>query len=169
MSAIISDTLNFKSATTKQEDRDTVKWLAEIAGIDDVEKYAREMLGASISLKDATPHEILTRDLKNYQIGKFHFAIGQTNYSRQDEVQKILPQFLENMEKEQQENKLDIMVMLFTDVMGNGSMFYYYGPMAHVVASVIETTFDDHSGFDPNIISRKQQLMPKLSEVLLNL
>ena len=67
------------------------------------------------------------------------------------------------------ENKLDIMVMLFTDVMGNGSMFYYYGPMAHVVASVIETTFDDHSGFDPNIISRKQQLMPKLSEVLLNL
>ena len=63
MSAIISDTLNFKSATTKQEDRDTVKWLAEIAGIDDVEKYAREMLGASISLKDATPHEILTRDL----------------------------------------------------------------------------------------------------------
>ena len=41
--------------------------------------------------------------------------------------------------------------------------------MAHVVASVIETTFDDHSGFDPNIISRKQQLMPKLSEVLLNL
>lgn len=169
MSAILSDTLNFKSATTKQEDRDTVKWLAEIAGIDDVEKYAREMLGASISLNDATPHEILTRDLKNYQIGKFHFAIGQTNYSRQDEVQKILPQFLENMEKEQQENKLDIMVMLFTDVMGNGSMFYYYGPMAHVVASVIETTFDDHSGFDPNIISRKQQLMPKLSEVLLNL
>lgn len=84
-------------------------------------------------------------------------------------MQKILPQFLENMEKEQQENKLDIMVMLFTDVMGNGSMFYYYGPMAHVVASVIETTFDDHSGFDPNIISRKQQLMPKLSEVLLNL
>ena len=88
MSAILSDTLNFKSATTKQEDRDTVKWLAEIAGIDDVEKYAREMLGASISLKDATPHEILTRDLKNYQIGKFHFAIGQTNYSRQDEVQE---------------------------------------------------------------------------------
>ncbi len=169
LSAILSDTLNFKSATTKPEDRDTVAYLAGIAGIDDVDEYAREMLGASVSLIDATPHDILTRDLKNYEIGKYHFAIGQTNYSRLDEVQKILPQFLENMEREQAENKLDILVMLFTDVMGNGSMFYYYGPLAHVVADVIETTFDEHSGFDPNIISRKQQLMPKLSEVLTNL
>lgn len=169
LSAILSDTLNFKSATTKPEDRETVDYLAKIAGIEDVDAYAREMLGASVSLIDATPHDILTRDLKNYEIGKYHFAIGQTNYSRLDEVQKILPQFLENMEREQAENKLDILVMLFTDVMGNGSMFYYYGPLAHVVADVIETTFDEHSGFDPNIISRKQQLMPKLSEVLTNL
>lgn len=169
LSAILSDTLNFKSATTKPEDIETVAYLAKIAGIEDVDAYAREMLGASVSLIDATPHEILTRDLKNYEIGKYHFAIGQTNYSRLDEVQKILPQFLENMEREQAENKLDILVMLFTDVMGNGSMFYYYGPLAHVVADVIETTFDEHSGFDPNIISRKQQLMPKLSEVLTNL
>jgi manganese-dependent inorganic pyrophosphatase len=169
LSAILSDTLNFKSATTKEEDKETVAWLAKIAGIDDVESYAREMLGASVSLSDATPHDILTRDLKNYEIGKYHFAIGQTNYSRLDEVQMILPQFLENMEREQAEDKLDILVMLFTDVMGKGSMFYFYGPLSYVVADVIETTFDEHSGFDPNIISRKQQLMPKLSEVLTNM
>lgn len=169
MSAIISDTLNFKSATTKPEDIETVKALAKIVGIDDIESYAREMLGASVSLSDATPHEILNRDLKNYEIGKYRFAIGQTNYSSYDEVQKILPQFMENMEKEQAEDKLDILVMLFTDVMGKGSMFCYYGPLSYIVAGVIETTFDEHSGFDPNIISRKQQLMPKLSEVLGNM
>lgn len=169
MSAIISDTLNFKSATTKDEDIETVKALSKIAGIDDIESYAREMLGASVSLSDATPHEILNRDLKNYEIGKYRFAIGQTNYSSYDEVQKILPQFMENMEKEQAEDKLDILVMLFTDVMGKGSMFCYYGPLSYIVAGVIETTFDEHSGFDPDIISRKQQLMPKLSEVLGNM
>lgn len=169
MSAILSDTLNFKSATTTQEDKDTVEYLAKLAGIEDVHAYALDMLGASVSLNDSTPQEILMRDLKNYEIGKYHFAIGQTNYSRLDEVQKILPQFLENMEKEQADDKLDILVMLFTDVMGNGSMFYYYGPLSYVVAGVIETTFDEHSGFDPKIISRKQQLMPKLSEVLLNM
>ncbi len=169
MSAILSDTLNFRSATTTQEDKDTVKALAELAGIEDVEEYAREMLGASVALRDSTPTEILNRDLKNYEIGKYRFAIGQTNYSRIDEVQKLLPEFLANMQLEQQKNKLDLLVMLFTDVMGKGSQFYYYGPLSEVMKDVIETTFDDHSGFDPNIISRKQQMMPKLSEIIKNL
>ena len=169
LSAILSDTLNLKSATTTEEDRNTVKWLAGRAGIENVDDYAREMLGASVALKDSTPHEILTRDLKSYEIGKYRFAIGQTNYSHMEEVQKILPAFKENLKKEQSANGLDLMVMLFTDVMGEGSLFVYYGPLSYVLSDVIETKFDDHSGFDPNIISRKQQLMPRLSEILKNI
>lgn len=169
MSAILSDTLNLKSATTTEEDRTTVQWLAGRAGITDVDEYAREMLGASVALKDSTPHEILNRDLKTYEIGRFRFAIGQTNYSHMEEVQKILPEFKKNLEKEQQEYKLDLMVMLFTDVMGDGSFFVYYGPLSYVLSDVIETKFDDHSGFDPHIISRKQQLMPRISEIIKNI
>lgn len=169
LSAILSDTLNLKSATTTNEDIETVEKLAKLAEIDDVNEYARDMLGASVALTDATPHEILTRDLKFYDIGRYHFAIGQTNYSHMEEVQKILPVFRENLEKEQADNKLDLMVMLFTDVMGAGSLFVYYGPMSYVLSDLLETKFDDHSGFDPNIISRKQQLMPKLSEILKNI
>jgi manganese-dependent inorganic pyrophosphatase len=168
LSAILSDTLNLKSATTTDEDRLAVSWLAKRAGIGDVDAYARDMLGASVAISDSTPHEILNRDLKNYQIGSHTFAIGQTNYSHMEEVQKILPAFKENLEKEQAENKLDLMVMLFTDVMGKGSLFVYYGPLSYVFDGILETKFDEHSGFDPNIISRKQQLMPKLSEILKN-
>ncbi len=166
LSAILSDTLNFKSATTTDADRLAVNWLAKIAGISDVNVYAREMLGASVALKDSTPHEILNRDLKTYQIGKYAFAIGQTNYSHMEEVQKILPVFKENLKKEQAANGLDLLVMLFTDVMGEGSLFVYDGPLSYVLADVLETTFDDNSGFDSTIISRKQQLMPKLSAIM---
>lgn len=169
LSAILSDTLNLKSATTTDEDKLTVSWLAERAGIQNVDDYARDMLGASVALTDAAPHDILNRDLKTYEIGKYRFAIGQTNYSHMEEVQKILPNFRKNLEKEQADNKLDLMVMLFTDVMGEGSLFVYYGPLSYVLTDLIQTKFDDHSGFDPNIISRKQQLMPKLSEILKNI
>jgi manganese-dependent inorganic pyrophosphatase len=169
LSAILSDTLNLKSATTTEEDKITVSWLAQRAGIENVDEYAREMLGASVSLTASAPHDILTRDLKTYEIGKYRFAIGQTNYSHMEEVQKILPEFRKNLEKEQADNKLDLMVMLFTDVMGEGSLFVYYGPLSYVLTDLIETKFDEHSGFDPNIISRKQQLMPKLSEILKNI
>lgn len=164
LSAILSDTLNFKSATTTAEDRFTAKWLAEQAGIPDIDAYARQLLGASVALTDASMHEILNRDLKNYAIGNYHIAIGQTNYSHMEEVQKILPEFKENIRKEQESSGLDLMVMLFTDVMGEGSLFVYYGALSAVISDLLATKFDEHSGFDPHIISRKQQLMPVLSE-----
>lgn len=169
LSAIISDTLNLKSATTTQKDIETVAWLAERAGIEDVDAYAREMLGASVALSDSTPEEILNRDVKTYEIGRYKFAIGQTNYSHMEEVQEILPSIKEALEKQQQDSKMDLMVMLFTNVMGEGSLFVYYGPLCSIMPQVIKTVFDEHSGFDPDIISRKQQMMPKLSELIKNM
>lgn len=166
LSAILSDTLNLKSATTTDLDRTTVKWLAERAGIQDVDEYAREMLGASVDLKNSKPSDILYRDLKNYEIGKYRFAIGQTNYSHNEEVQLILPAFREYIEKEQKASNLDLLVMLFTDVMGEGSIFVYYGPLSSIITESIEVNFDDHYGFDSKVISRKQQLMPKISELI---
>lgn len=166
LSAILSDTLDFRSATTTPLDINTAKYLAKIAGIDDIDAYAAEMLGASVALKDSTPEEILNRDIKTYQIGKYTFAIGQTNYNHMEDVQKILPAIKEALKKEQDEKKLDLSVMLFTHVLGNGSLFVYYGPLSYIMKDVIETQFDRHSGFDPNIISRKQQMMPKLSELI---
>lgn len=166
LSAILSDTLNFKATTATELDREAADWLAERAGIEDIDDYAREMLGASVALIDSTPHEILTRDLKSYEIGNYRFAIGQTNFSRAEEVQRILPAFRENMEKEAEEMNLDLLVMLFTDVMGEGSYFLFYGPLSNVVKDTVETVFDDHFGFDPDIISRKQQLMPKISSFI---
>ncbi len=166
LSAILSDTLNFKSLTTTEADRIAAGWLAERAGIDDIDAYAREMLAASVSLKDSSMLEILNRDLKTYEVGNYKFAIGQTNYSRVEDVQKILPEFKQTMMAEQEKLKLDLLVMLFTDVMGDGSYFVFYGPLSNVVYDMIETTFDEHSGYDSNIISRKQQMMPKLTALI---
>lgn len=164
LSAILSDTLNFKSATTTTMDRLAAIWLAERAGIKDIDAYAREMLGASVALRDSTPHEILNRDLKEYEIEGYHFAIGQTNFSHSEEVQRLMPKFRKNLEKEQEEMGLDLLVMLFTDVMGEGSYFVFYGKLSEMLSDVIETRFDDHAGFDSRIISRKQQLMPLISK-----
>lgn len=166
LSAILSDTLNFKSATATSQDRETAIWLAERAGIKDLNAYALEMLSASVALKDSTPHEILNRDLKTYSISHFKMAIGQTNYSHIEEIQALLPKFRGVIEEEMQEKGLDLMVMMFTNVMAEGTMFVYYGSLSYLVTGILKTKFDDHFGFDPDIISRKQQLMPKLSSLL---
>lgn len=169
MSAILSDTLNLKSATTTDMDRQAVQELSEKAGITNIEEYARMMLSASVDLKDSSPKDILYRDLKTYQVDQYNFAIGQTNFGHMEEVQLILPKFREYLEKEQKEKQLDLLLMLFTDVMGGGSVCVYYGPLSYVITDIIAVNFDDHYGFDESIVSRKQQLIPKLSSVIKNL
>ena len=166
LSAILSDTLNLKSAATTRMDCVTVQWLAKLAGIENVDDYAREMLGASVDLKNSKPEDIFYRDLKNYEIGNYKVAIGQTNYSHMEEVQLILPAFKSYLEKEQQDKHYDLSLMLFTDVMGEGSIFVYYGPLSQIITDTIETSSDEHYGFDSTIISRKQQLIPKLSAII---
>ena len=144
----------------------TVQWLAKLAGIENIDDYAREMLGASVDLKNSKPEDIFYRDLKNYEIGNYKVAIGQTNYSHMEEVQLILPAFKSYLEKEQQDKHYDLSLMLFTDVMGEGSIFVYYGPLSQIITDTIETSIDEHYGFDSTIISRKQQLIPKLSAII---
>lgn len=166
LSAIISDTLNFKSATTTTLDIQTATWLAKIAEIDDISEYAKEMLEASISIKNSSPDVILNRDLKKYIINDYKIAIGQTNYSELADVQLILPELKKIMEKEQANNNIDLLVMVFTHVLAEGSMLLYYGPLSFVISEIIEKSFDEHSGYDKNIISRKQQLIPKISNII---
>ena len=165
MSAIISDTLHFKSATTTRLDKDVAYGLAEIAGVD-LDHYADEMLSASVALKESTPTQILNRDLKTYDMGKYKIAIGQTNYKNIEDIQAILPAFRQQLEKEQTAKQFDLMVMMFSHIMAEGTMFVYSGPLSYVMNEIIDTKFDDNSGYDHEIISRKQQLMPKLSVIL---
>lgn len=165
LSAIISDTLNFKSRTTTQFDIDNAKELAEIAGVD-LYEYAVDLLGASVAIKDSTPDQILNRDLKEYEFNGYKIAVAQTNYSRIEEVQKILPSFKRHIEKVQADKGLDLIVMLFTHVLAEGSLFVYSGRLSGVVGGMIDTVFDDNSGYDHQMISRKQQVVPALSNAL---
>ena len=168
LSAILSDTLKFKSATTTQVDIDTAYKLAELAGVD-LDQYALDMLSASVALKDATPTQILNRDLKTYEIGKYKIGIGQTNYRNMEDIQRILPVFKENMTLERRAKEYDLLIMMFTHVMAEGTMFVFSGKLSHVMSNIMKTSFNDRSGYDPDIISRKQQLVPMLSQILKNM
>lgn len=165
MSAIISDTLLFKSQTTTQQDIDAAHELADLVGID-LEKYAMEMLNASVALKDTDFSKIINRDLKNYAIGKYKVGISQTNYSNIEDIQLILKDFKEELISQQEDGGYDLLIMMFTHVMAEGTMFVYSGPLSYIMAEVVKTVTEEDTGFDPDLISRKQQVMPKISSIL---
>lgn len=165
LGAIISDTMYFKSKTTTNFDKKMAEWLADIAGVE-LKEFALGVLGASVSLKTATPNEILNRDLKNYQIGKYKIGIGQTNYEHMEEVQALLPNFKEYLVQIQEEQGYDLLVMMFSNIMAEGSLFVYSGKLKGIMEDIVDTVIDDMTGFDNLIISRKQQMMPKVSEII---
>ena len=163
MSAILSDTMNFKSKTTTQLDIDICHWLADIAGVDDIEAYAKEMLYASISIRNAEPKELLKRDLKIYNFGRFKIGVGQTNYSDIEDIQSRLNDYKKVLSDEVESEQLDLLVMMFTHVLADGTMFVFTGDLSYIMRDIIDTSFDDHSGYDRKIMSRKQQLIPSIS------
>lgn len=165
LSAIISDTLNFKSQTTTNYDIMTAKWLAERAEVN-LDEYALELLGASIDIKDADLSLILMRDLKTYDIGKYKVAVGQTNYRNVEDIQVINIEFKELLQTELINKQYDLIIMMFTQVNAEGTMFEYAGPLSYIMEQVIDTKFSEESGYDSDIISRKQQLIPKMSQIL---
>ena len=64
-SAILSDTLVFRSPTCTALDQQTAEELAEIAGFD-IQAYAKEMFAAGSDLSGKAPEEIFYQDFKKF-------------------------------------------------------------------------------------------------------
>ena len=165
LSAIISDTLYFISATTTVFDINAANELAVLAEVD-LNEYARKLLSASVNLTNANIDELIQRDLKIYNLFDNKLAIAQTNYDKMSDIQLRLNEFKEKLIEFQSTNKFDLLIMMFTSVRADGTMFLFFGPKSDVMLNLIETKFDNNSGFDSNILSRKQELVPKLSKAL---
>lgn len=96
-SAILSDTLMFRSPTCTMLDRAAAEALSAIAGID-CQSFGIEMFTAGSNLKDKTPEEIFYQDYKKFEFGDVTFGVGQINSmsgSELDELERRLRPYLE--------------------------------------------------------------------------
>ena len=128
--AIISDTLMFRSPTCTPMDEMAARSLAEIAGIE-IEKYAMEMFGAGSNLKGKSDEEIFYQDFKRFTSGKIAIGVGQITSLNGDELESIRPRVIHYMENARQENSLDLVFFMLTNILtestdliceGNGAL-----------------------------------------------
>lgn len=129
-SAIVSDTLLFRSPTCTPMDEMAARSLAEIAGIE-IEKYAMEMFGAGSNLKGKSDEEIFYQDFKRFTSGKIAIGVGQITSLNGDELESIRPRVIHYMENARQENSLDLVFFMLTNILtestdliceGNGAL-----------------------------------------------
>ncbi len=76
LSAVLSDTLHFRSPTTTATDREAVAFLASAAGIGDVTGYAMQLFAAKSDLGDTPADKLLKMDYKVFPFGGQPWGLG---------------------------------------------------------------------------------------------
>lgn len=161
MSAILSDTLIFKSPTTTEMDKLAVEELNKIVNVD-VEKYAMDMFKAGTSLDGYSVEEIVHMDFKPFDMSGKNVGIGQVFTLDIDAVLNKQDEFLAYINS----TDFDILVLAVTDIIKEGSYLIYKGSDKLISdAFIVEAS---QGVFVEGAVSRKKQLVPFLTEAVKN-
>lgn len=164
-SAIISDTLLFKSPTSTNVDKLMLKRLAEIANIN-IDTYAKDMFKAGTSLKGKTVNELLHQDFKIFNLDDYKVGISQIGTMDVDSFSPMRNEMLEQMKIETKNENFDLLIFMLTDILNDGSEFFVIGENKDIISKAFNVNFESDSIYMPGILSRKKQVVPPISEAI---
>lgn len=165
-SAIISDTLLFRSPTCTLLDEDAAKELAEIAGIN-MEELAQAMFKAGSNLQGKSAEEICFLDFKQFTVNDTVFGVGQVNSMSAQELTEIKTQIESELDKIRQNHRLDMIFFMLTNIMTESSELLCVGPEAREKAiSAFDLNGKSDTLYLKGVVSRKKQLVPAIVEAL---
>lgn len=167
LGAILSDTLKFKSPTTTEKDMGMAKVLADIAGLD-IDQFAKEIFKVSSNISNKTMEELLNQDIKRFEIDGKAVAIAQIIAYQVSEARDIEKELKVAMESFVQQKALDLLVVAFTSIMENGSIFFAAGELEKTVVEAFPDKLGETHSFQEDVLSRKNQIVPLLSRAIIN-
>lgn len=165
LSAIISDSLLFKSPTCTEQDIAAAKELAEIAGVD-ADSYGLDMLKAGADISDKTVEQLLSLDAKEFNMGSAKVEIAQVNAVGVEDVLARKVEIEAALAKVVAEKELDLFLFVVTDILTNDSTAIAVGRAAETVEQAFNVTLDNNKALLKGVVSRKKQIVPPLTEAL---
>lgn len=162
-SAILSDTLMFRSPTCTAKDKKAAEELAAIAGIE-IQDHAEKMFRAGSSLADKTPEEIFYQDFKKFSGNGVNFGAGQISSMDRTELEQLRPQIAAYMEGVVK--KGEMLFFLLTNILTESSDLVFAGEGAK---ELVETAFgpaQENWVYVPGLVSRKKQFVPNVLQAL---
>ena len=165
-SAIISDTLIFKSPTCTSDDVAACMQLAKKAELD-IETYGREMFRAGSNLSSKTPEEIFYQDYKKFIVDDLAFGVGQISFMSEEELQTVKDRLMPYMEKECGKHGIKMVFFMLTNIIKESTELLCYGEGSDgLVYEAFGEKVEDSSCRLEGVVSRKKQLIPKFMNAL---
>lgn len=163
-SAIISDTLMFRSPTCTPVDKSAAEALAEISGVN-IEEHAKNMFQAGSDFKSKSPEEIVYQDFKTFFVDGADFAVAQISAMSQDELEDVKMKIFDYIPKVRDERKLNMIYVMLTNILEENTELLFTGNNAKLLAV---KAFPNHmidqgdSLLLKGVVSRKKQFIPSL-------
>ncbi|MFC7370266.1 manganese-dependent inorganic pyrophosphatase [Fictibacillus iocasae] len=166
LSAIISDSLLFKSPTCTDEDVQAARELAEIAGVD-AESYGLEMLKAGADLSGKSVEELISLDAKEFNVGSTKVEIAQVNAVDVNDILSRQSDLESSINKVVEEKGLDLFLFVVTDILNSDSVGLALGAKADAVEKAYDVKLENNTALLKGVVSRKKQIVPVLTDVLI--
>lgn len=164
ISAIISDTLLFKSPTCTEEDVEAAEALAEIANID-LEAYGIDMLKAGTDLQGKSVAELLAMDAKEFTMNSSKVEIAQINVVDPNTVFSKQAEYEAEIEKLIEEKDLDLYLLVVTNILENNSDALALGKRSSNVERAFSVSLENNRALLEGVVSRKKQIVTNLEDV----
>lgn len=165
LSAIISDTVLFKSVTCTDEDRKMAEYLADLAGVD-IQEYGKDMIAAGASIEGEDMYKLIKSDMKLFDMGDSKFTISQVMLSGLDKVLNDKKNIQKLMNQIRKEENANTSVLMLSDIVLAGTELLFVGEDEDMVRKAFDIPSDKDSIFLQNVLSRKKQIVPPLTEAV---
>lgn len=161
LSAIISDTVLFRSPTCTETDKKMAYKLADIAGVD-IESYGLDMLKAGADISDLTNDEIVRTDMKEFSEAGQTISIGQISVMDTTDVLAKQAELVAALEALRTANGYVASYIMVTNILDESTTLVYSGDVESVVVNAFGKNVKDNAVFLPNTMSRKKQIVPPI-------
>lgn len=168
LSAILSDTVLFKSPTCTEADRRAAEELARLADLD-LDNYGMKMLKAGSNVSGMTPMDMAKYDGKEFQLGDYRVWIAQVSVMDAGEVLAGKAELLSAMEHLRQESKRDLCLLMVTDILQESTELLYVGAPKTLIGDAFHKDASGDGISLPGVMSRKKQIVPPLTEAVSHL
>lgn len=164
LSAIISDTVLFRSPTCTEEDKKAVKELAEIAGVD-YEKYGMDMLKAGADISDYPAEKLAHNDTKEFEAGGKTFSCGQISVMDVEPINAKKADIMKALEDTRAEKKYEASYLMVTNILTEDTYLWFTEGAKDAAEKAFGKKAENGMIYLPKVMSRKKQVAPFLLKV----
>ena len=156
--AILADTVMFKSPTCTKRDIAMAERMARIGGVN-IKELGRQLFSTA---GGKSVEELVSSDFKEFHIGEQNLGVGQVTCLDSMEMLERKEEFLAVMRRLQEERHYNMVILMLTDVLLEGTQLLYVGS-DEAIRNAFSAEPKDNALFLPGVMSRKKQVIPMLS------